>query len=66
MWDETYSEDGFAYGTEPNAFLKETLSSLGLGSSSDAKNVKCLCLAEGEGRNAVYLAETRLRRYRCG
>ena len=52
MWDERYSEEGFAYGTEPNQFLKDTLPSLNL-----PKGAKCLLLAEGEGRNAVYMAQ---------
>lgn len=49
MWDERFSEPGFAYGTEPNDFLRENSARLPKG------NV--LCLAEGEGRNAVFLAE---------
>lgn len=48
MWNERYSEAGFAYGTEPNDFLFENFSKLRKG--------KVLCLAEGEGRNAVFLA----------
>lgn len=51
MWDEKYSEEEFVYGTEPNGFLKETLSSLRLSPG------KCLMLADGEGRNGVYMAE---------
>jgi SAM-dependent methyltransferase len=49
MWDERFSEPGFAYGTEPNDFLASVAERLPTG--------KILCLAEGEGRNAVYLAE---------
>lgn len=49
MWDERYSEPGFAYGTEPNDFLVACLSLL-----KPRSNI--LTLAEGEGRNAVYLA----------
>ena len=50
MWNQRYSEPGFAYGTEPNDFL-----------AANAErylppNGEILCLAEGEGRNAVYLA----------
>lgn len=48
MWNERYSEAGFAYGTNPNDFLKENFNKLTKG------NV--LCLAEGEGRNAIFLA----------
>ncbi|MGM8886400.1 class I SAM-dependent methyltransferase [Psychrobacter sp. 1U2] len=50
MWDERYSEPGFAYGTEPNDFLKVELMRIPKGGC-------VLCLAEGEGRNAVFLAE---------
>lgn len=47
-WDERYSEPDFAYGTEPNEFLFSVISRIPKG--------KILSLAEGEGRNAVYLA----------
>lgn len=50
MWNERYREPGFAYGTEPNDFLalsaERYLPPRG----------EILCLAEGEGRNAVFLA----------
>ena len=49
MWDERYSESGFAFGTEPNDFL---VASVGLLQPDS----QILCLAEGEGRNGVYLA----------
>ena len=49
MWDERYSEAGFAYGTEPNAFLVSVNEQIPRGD--------VLCLCEGEGRNAVYLAK---------
>jgi SAM-dependent methyltransferase len=48
MWDKRFSEPGYAYGTEPNGFLASVVDRIPRG------NV--LCLAEGEGRNAVYLA----------
>ena len=48
MWDERYSEEGFAYGTQPNDFLVEMADRIPPG--------PVLCLAEGEGRNAVFLA----------
>ncbi|MFC2144504.1 SAM-dependent methyltransferase [Acidobacteriota bacterium] len=48
MWDERFSEPGYAYGTEPNGFLVSVADHIPGG--------KVLCLAEGEGRNAVYLA----------
>ncbi len=49
MWDERYSETGFAFGTEPNDFLKDEYVRI-------PKGGRVLCLAEGEGRNAVFLA----------
>jgi len=49
MWDERYSAEGYAYGTEPNQFLAENFYRIPKG------NV--LSLAEGEGRNAVFLAK---------
>jgi SAM-dependent methyltransferase len=48
FWDERYAEPGFAYGTEPNDFLAEVAGRIPPG--------PVLCLAEGEGRNAVFLA----------
>lgn len=48
MWDQRYRADAYAYGTEPNDFLRAEASRLPPG--------RVLCLAEGEGRNAVYLA----------
>lgn len=50
MWDERYSGAEFAFGTEPNDFLRETFDQIPEGGH-------VLCLAEGEGRNAVFLAE---------
>jgi len=47
MWNERYASEEFVYGTEPNAFLAEHA---GLLSST------VLSLAEGEGRNAVFMA----------
>lgn len=48
-WDERYSEPGFAYGKAPNDFLASMVDKIPKG--------KILSLAEGEGRNAVYMAE---------
>ncbi|NDF14348.1 class I SAM-dependent methyltransferase [bacterium] len=49
FWDERYSGKDFVYGKEPNDFLvaREPLIPRG---------GKVLCLAEGEGRNSVFLA----------
>lgn len=49
MWDERYSEAGYAFGDQPNDFLAEQAGAL--------KPGNCLCIAEGQGRNAVFLAE---------
>jgi len=48
FWDQRYQEEGFAYGDQPNDFLRDQVAGLPLGD--------VLCLAEGEGRNAVHLA----------
>lgn len=48
MWDEVYAVDEYVYGKNPNDFLKDNIDRL--------KEGNVLCLAEGEGRNAVYLA----------
>lgn len=47
-WDARYAEPGHAYGTEPNDFLVEVAVRIPPG--------RVLCLGEGEGRNAVFLA----------
>ena len=49
-WDARYAEAGWAFGTEPNDFLREQAHLLPAGGH-------VLCLAEGEGRNAVWLAQ---------
>lgn len=48
-WNERYSKEEFAYGKEPNHYLKEQLEKLEVG--------KILFPAEGEGRNGVYAAK---------
>jgi SAM-dependent methyltransferase len=48
FWDRRYQETGWAFGTEPNDFLRAEAGRLPQG--------RVLCLAEGEGRNAVHLA----------
>jgi SAM-dependent methyltransferase len=49
MWDERYSAKEYAYGTNPNKFLEENVNQIPKG------NV--LSLAEGKGRNAIFLAK---------
>lgn len=48
-WDQRYSDPGFAFGTEPNAYLADQASLLQAGK-------KALAVADGEGRNSVWLA----------
>jgi SAM-dependent methyltransferase len=52
-WDERYAQSQFRYGTEPNAFLAEVAARIPAG--------PVLCLADGEGRNGVFLAQRRHR-----
>lgn len=49
-WNERYANEEFAYGEEPNNYLKEQLTKLDTG--------KILFPAEGEGRNAVFAAKS--------
>jgi SAM-dependent methyltransferase len=49
MWDERYSEEEYAFGTQPNDFLRSVLPQLPDGTA--------LCIGDGEGRNGVWLAE---------
>ncbi|MBU2877683.1 SAM-dependent methyltransferase [Aliiglaciecola lipolytica] len=49
MWDERYADKDYAYGKEPNTFLAENYQAIPQG--------RVLSLAEGEGRNAVFLAQ---------
>jgi 2-polyprenyl-3-methyl-5-hydroxy-6-metoxy-1,4-benzoquinol methylase len=50
FWNERYGEEDFAYGTEPNRFLSTCTDYLKPG-------MKALAVADGEGRNGVWLAE---------
>lgn len=49
FWDERYAKNEYAYGKEPNQFLKENLQFIPRG--------KILFVAEGEGRNAIFAAQ---------
>lgn len=49
IWDQRYNTDEYVYGEAANDFLISRASCLSPGNA--------LCLAEGEGRNAVWLAE---------
>ena len=50
IWDERYAQDGYLFGTEPNEFLVSQRHWLKPGMS-------CLAVADGEGRNGVWLAQ---------
>lgn len=50
MWDQRYAEPGYLFGTAPAAFLQREAAVIPAGA-------KVLCLADGEGRNSVWLAE---------
>lgn len=47
-WEQRYGGDDYVFGTEPNDFLRANVGLLPPG--------PVLCLAEGEGRNAAFLA----------
>lgn len=50
MWDQHYSVEEYIYGTSPNQFLAQHAGRF-------ARGGRILCLADGEGRNGVFLAE---------
>ncbi|NOZ04451.1 MAG: class I SAM-dependent methyltransferase [FCB group bacterium] len=47
-WDQHYATSEYVYGVEPNQFLKDHARLIPKG--------KVLCVADGEGRNGVWLA----------
>ena len=49
IWDQRYSTDEYVYGMDANDFLRLAV--------DHSQPGNALCLAEGEGRNAVWLAE---------
>ncbi|MFM1864105.1 MAG: hypothetical protein RLZ26_2627 [Pseudomonadota bacterium] len=54
MWNDRYSEPGYLFGTDPADFLYREAGRLSAGQTA-------LCVADGEGRNSVFLAEQGLR-----
>jgi SAM-dependent methyltransferase len=52
FWNARYAGDGYAYGKAPNEFLVQCLPRL----QSLPHGACVLCLADGEGRNGVWLA----------
>jgi hypothetical protein len=51
QWDERFSVPEYVYGESPNDFIRE------IASSHLNEPMEVVCLCEGEGRNAVWLAE---------
>lgn len=49
-WNKRFARDDFLFGEEPNAFLRAQACWLRAGDT-------VLCVADGEGRNSVWLAE---------
>lgn len=49
-WDERYAQQGYLFGEQPNAFLAREKHRL-------QSRVRALAIADGEGRNGVWLAE---------
>ncbi len=49
FWNERYRVEEYVYGTAPNDFLRDEAHRIPPG--------RVLCLADGEGRNGVFLAE---------
>jgi len=58
-WDERYNQVNDAFGTGANSFLKSQLTQglLKHHLKSESQKIKVLCIAAGQGRNALYLAE---------
>ena len=53
-WNRRFAGDDFHFGTEPNAWLREH-------AGVWAPGQRVLCVADGEGRNSVWLARQGLR-----
>jgi len=50
MWNEKFSRNGYLFGTKPNTYIAEKSVLL-------KPKTSVLCLGEGEGRNALFLAK---------
>ncbi|HEY5000003.1 MAG TPA: class I SAM-dependent methyltransferase, partial [Usitatibacter sp.] len=53
-WNTRFSAEGYLFGKEPNAFLASQRERLKPG-------MRALCVADGEGRNGVWLARQGLK-----
>jgi len=49
-WNRRFAADGYLFGTEPNVWLREQAGVCSAGQ-------RVLCVADGEGRNSVWLAQ---------
>ncbi len=49
-WQQRFAQPGYLFGTAPNAFLKSKAALL-------RKGQRALAIADGEGRNGVFMAE---------
>lgn len=49
-WDERFARDDYVYGEQPNVWIEQNLPALGA-------NAQVLAIADGEGRNTVWLAK---------
>ena len=49
-WNARFAKDGYVFGTEPNAWLRNH-------TSVWTRGARILCVADGEGRNSVWLAK---------
>ncbi len=49
FWNSKFSREGFLYGLKPNSFIASKIKEF-------PRSSKVLCLGEGEGRNAIFLA----------
>jgi SAM-dependent methyltransferase len=49
-WNTRFAGDGFLFGTEPNHWLRDHANAFPRGG-------RVLCVADGEGRNSVFLAQ---------
>lgn len=50
LWNQKFSRDGYLYGKEPNSFIASCYNNF-------KKSNRVLCVGEGEGRNAIFLAK---------
>lgn len=54
FWDQRYSDEFYLYGEKPNAFLEHRHTLI-------PRDGRVLVLADGEGRNGVFLARRRMK-----